>query len=86
MSDLTNTVVNLLKAGLDPNDLQKEFEEAVVMSELDWVLWGDNRWRKDTACSICGSEVPGICGHQNNPVQEVILRSEYKRREGGLSE
>ena len=79
MSKLAEIVVELLKSGADPNDLAQEFEAAVLGSDYDWALFGDGKWRKNTVCSICGSWAAGICGHQNNPSQEIILRSEYKR-------
>ena len=54
MGKLTETVVELVKSGADPNDLAREFEDAVMNSSCDWALFGDGRWRKDTVCSICG--------------------------------
>ena len=80
MSKLSEAIFELLEAGADPNDLEKEFEIAVRNSGCDWALFGDGRWRKDTVCSICGLWVAGVCGHQNDPNQEIILRSEYRRR------
>ena len=79
MGKLAEIVVELLKSGADPNDLAQEFEAAVLGSDYDWALFGDGKWRKNTVCSICGSWAAGICGHQNNPSQEIILHSEYKR-------
>ena len=38
-----------------------------------WEKWGDGEWREATACSLCGSGVPGICAHAKNPNQ-VVLR------------
>lgn len=38
-----------------------------------WTKWGDGKWREATACALCGSSLPGICGHQDNPNQ-VVLR------------
>ena len=80
MSKLSEAIFELLEAGADPNDLEKEFEIAVRNSGCDWALFGDGRWRKDTVCSICGLWVAGICGHEKSPNQEIILRSEYERR------
>jgi len=79
MSKLSETIFELLEAGADPNDLEKEFEVAVLNSGCDWALFGDGRWRKDTVCSICGLWVAGICGHEKSPNQEIILRSEYRK-------
>ena len=78
MSKLSEAIFELLEAGADPNDLEKEFEIAVRNSGCDWALFGDGRWRKDTVCSICGLWMAGICGHQDDPTQKVILASEYK--------
>lgn len=82
MGKFSDLIIELLKDGVNPNDLQREFDGTVWGSKFEWVLWGDDKWHKDTVCSICGSEVPGICGHRNNPGREIILRSEYKRRKG----
>ena len=80
MSKLTETISKLLKSEANPNDLAQEFKNAVLNSGCDWALFEDGRWRKDTVCSICGLWMAGICGHQNDPNQEIILRSEYERR------
>ena len=79
MSKLSEAIFELLEAGADPNDLEKEFEIAVRNSGCDWALFGDGRWRKDTVCSICGSWVAGICGHENSFNREIISRSEYRK-------
>ena len=80
MSKLSEAIFELLEAGADPNDLAKEFEVAVLNSGCGWALFGDGRWRKDTVCSVCDSWATGICGHEKSPNQEIILRSEYERR------
>ena len=83
MSKLSEAIFELLEAGADPNDLEKEFEIAVRNSGCDWALFGDGRWRKDTVCSICGSWVAGICGHENSFNREIILASEYRKLYAG---
>jgi len=73
---LRRLVVKLLNDGTDPNDIFKAIEETIGQHG-EWAKWGDGRWRRDTVCSICGSDYPGICGHQDNPEQRVVLRTEY---------
>ena len=60
MTELTQLLQRLIEQGADPNDLQKEFKAAVVAT-LEWGLWGDNHWRRNTVCSKCGSSNAGIC-------------------------
>ena len=101
-TELTPIVHKLLRAGANPNDLDAELQDAILSAGMDWALFGDDTWRQDTVCSICGSWAAGICGeptkpgepktdilsrtdtrlHKNNPFQEVILASEYRRRQG----
>jgi len=83
MSEFSDMVIKLLNGGANPNGLVSEFNKAVDESDCGWDLWGDGRWRSDTVCSICGSGIPGICGDEDNPTQEVISRSEYERRQAG---
>lgn len=80
MSEFTEVIVRLIRDGADPNELQGEFDDAVIAADCDWELWGNGQWEKATVCSICGSSVPRICGHQDNPNQKIILRSEYQKR------
>ena len=82
MGKLAEIIVELLKSGADPNNLAREFKDAVLHSDCDWALFGDGRWRKDTVCSICGLWTAGVCGHQNDPSQKVVLASEYRRLYG----
>ena len=75
--------VNLtLEDGADPNDILREVE-AAIEANGEWAKWGDGRWRSDTVCSICGSDYPGICGHEQDPKQEIILR-QRKNKKGEL--
>jgi len=67
----------LITDGMNPNDILK-FIEKVIEKQGDYALWGDMRWRWDTVCSICGSSIAGICGHQNDPNQKVIHRKEFR--------
>mgnify|MGYP001608785753 FL=1 len=73
MSALTDVVSRLIADGADPNDLQDEFEEAVVATG-DWGLWGDGHWRREFVCSECGSVYPGLCGHANGPAPTCSLK------------
>ena len=77
MRALTETVVNLVNEGADPNDLQHEFEKAVLESDMDWALWGDGRWRKKTVCSECGSPLAGLCEHPHTviPLREWLAKN-----------
>ncbi len=60
MTVLTRVIQVLISKGADPNELQHEFENAVAET-LEWVLWGDDGWRRYMVCSKCGSEHGGIC-------------------------
>ena len=77
MKELKIVIKTLLKEGIHPNDIIEEVQK-VIEADGQWNLWGDGRWRLDTVCSICGSGVPGICGHETDGNQRVIMRSEYK--------
>ena len=94
MTILTELVQKLISDGINPNDLQKEFEEAVTRTQ-DWSLWGDGRWRMNTVCSKCGSDYAGICSddpkanlgdfdnpsfHKNQVGVTVIPFKEWQRR------
>ena len=79
--DLLRLAVNLtLEDGADPNDILKKVE-GTIEANGKWAKWGDGQWRLDTVCSICGSDYPGICGHEKDPEQKIILRSEYYLKE-----
>ena len=70
-----------LEHGDDPNVIVRSINDALERNAKDWALFGDEHWREDTCCSICGLWTAGVCGHENDPEQEVILVSEFKRRE-----
>ena len=89
IDDLRALVIDRLKAGTDPNEIIGEIEGAVEeaiqawASENGWSLWGDECWRIDTACSICGSPYPGICGHEKDPNQVVLQGIDAVKRNRG---
>ena len=76
-----NFVRERLAAGDNPNVITRGIEEALITEAKDWVLFGDGRWRQDTVCSICGLWTAGVCGHQDDPTREIILRSAYLARQ-----
>ena len=67
-----------MAAGDDPNDIAAGIERAINEVATDWTQWGNGTWREDTVCSVCGSALAGICGHQDDPEQRVILRRSYE--------
>ncbi len=89
MTILTRVIQVLISKGADPNELQHEFENA-VNETLEWVLWGDERWRPNVVCSKCGSPYGAICSDDpkvdildsKNPAfhknQEGVTRIPYK--------
>lgn len=86
MNSYERFVHQRLTEGHDPNTITEGIEQALEVVAKDWALFGDGRWRTDTVCSICGSWVAGICGHEKDPEQQVILRSEYERRQATAPE
>ena len=78
MSDVYDRFVRERLAADDPNVITRNVCEAIASIATDWVLWGDGEYREDTVCSICGSDLPGVCGHQNDHEQHVIFRREYR--------
>ncbi len=68
-----------LAAGQTPNDIIAEIGDALDVLAIDWMLWGDGEWYPNNVCSICGSGLPGICGHHGTPDRRVILRREYEQ-------
>ena len=77
IEEITKAVVDFIEAGENPNELMDALHEAIMGTDL-WAKWGDGQWRLNTVCSICGSLAAGLCGHQDNPEQEVILAKEYR--------
>ncbi|HYF35127.1 MAG TPA: hypothetical protein VD994_07565 [Prosthecobacter sp.] len=90
MSETKETLKKLIDGwvanGADPNCIQEEVREALdelvsaTFIPLGWELWGDGNWRLASACSICGSGVPGICGHRDDPDQVVLHGIDALRR------
>lgn len=82
MTEIRAIIEEYAKRGADPNSIQEEVAEALeeVFLPLGWNLWGDDSWRIASACSICGSPVPGICGHEKDPSQIVLRGIEAKER------
>ena len=74
---LKQLIINLLDNGADPNDIVQEVK-GIIEQHSKWALFGDGLWREDTVCSICGLWVAGICGHQDDPNQQIIPRSAYR--------
>lgn len=66
-----------LALGDDPNQITRAIEEALEKEATDWSLFGTGQWVRETVCSLCGKWAAGVCGHQNDPAQRVIPRSEY---------
>lgn len=83
MSDFQKLMVVLLEEKFRENknldevfsDLQEHFDSIFnqFATVNGWGEWGDGNWREETACSLCGSSVPGICEHAKNP-NRVVLR------------
>lgn len=73
-------VAKRLADGLNPNDIEREIDDAILAT--DWALWGDDVWRLDKVCPKCGSGLPRICGFDCKPCTEEapILRREYEAR------
>lgn len=83
MDNFTKTIVDAIEAKhASSGNLNDAF--ATVMDSVEvvikcyaikhgWSKWGDGEWREETACSLCGSSVPGICEHAKNP-NRVVLR------------
>lgn len=73
-------VAERLTAGDEPDEIMSGIKDAIFVMATDWALWGDGRWRVDRVCSICGSGLPGICGHQGQD-RELILWHVYMERQ-----
>lgn len=74
-----------LAAGDGPNQIVEYVELAIDACVTDWAHFGDDVWRQDTVCPICGTWMAGICGHKQTPV----LRSQYQAEQaakGGAHE
>jgi hypothetical protein len=88
IDELRDFVRQRLSETSDPNKINYEIDETVKemiqawAKENGWSLWGTGDWYIDTAsaCSICGSCLPGGCGHDKDPKQVVLRGIEAVKR------
>ena len=72
-------IEEMCPANEDPNEILNGLHDLIdiIFSHFatahGWSNWGDGKWREETACSLCGSGLPGICGHQDSSNQ-IVLR------------
>lgn len=76
MSEYEQFVRGRLGAGDDPNAITDSIREALFAAATDWTLHGDEVWRLDTVCPVCGASYAGVCGHAPMGI-EPVLRREY---------
>ncbi len=78
MPDYTVFVKSRLDAGDSPNQIEIRIREALLSLDADWVLVGDNVWRLDMVCAVCGDDEPHLCGHRGQ--KPPILRREFEAK------